>query len=212
MNAQEIQARDAIAEAGAALMQRGLAHGTAGNISVRLDDGLLLTPTNSALGRLDPARISKIGFDGTHLSGDKPSKEGFMHLASYGRRPQDGAVVHLHSTHSVAVSCLEGLDPQDPIPPITAYYAMRVGGLTLLPYFRPGDMALADAIAKVDPARHAVLLANHGPVVSGSDLNSSIAAMEELEETAKLFLLLGSRAIRTLTPDELADLAIHFPS
>jgi 3-dehydro-4-phosphotetronate decarboxylase len=153
MSPEETRARDAIAEAGAALLQRGLAHGTAGNISVRLDDGLLLTPTNSSLGRLDPARISKIGFDGTHISGDKPSKEGFMHLASYGRRPQDGAVVHLHSTHSTAVSCLDGLDPYEPIPPITAYFAMRVGKLQLLPYFRPGDMALADAIAKVDPAR-----------------------------------------------------------
>jgi 3-dehydro-4-phosphotetronate decarboxylase len=212
MSPEETRARDAIAEAGAALLQRGLAHGTAGNISVRLDDGLLLTPTNSSLGRLDPARISKIGFDGTHISGDKPSKEGFMHLASYGRRPQDGAVVHLHSTHSTAVSCLDGLDPYEPIPPITAYFAMRVGKLQLLPYFRPGDMALADAIAKVDPARHAVLLANHGPVVSGKDLDSSISAIEELEESAKLFLMLGSRAIRTLTPDELADLAIHFPS
>jgi 3-dehydro-4-phosphotetronate decarboxylase len=212
MTPEEIRAREAIAQAGQMLMQRGLAHGTAGNISIRLDDGLLLTPTNSALGRLDPARISKIGFDGAHISGDKPSKEGFMHLASYGRRPQDGAVVHLHSTHSTAVSCLDGLNPNEPIPPITAYFVMRVGKLQLLPYFRPGDKALADAIAAVDPARHAVLLANHGPVVSGKDLDSSIAAIEELEESAKLFLLLGSRAIRTLNADELADLAIHFPS
>jgi 3-dehydro-4-phosphotetronate decarboxylase len=212
MTSEETCAREAIAAAGAALTARGLAHGTAGNISIRLNDGLLVTPTNSSLGALDPARIAKIGFDGSHLSGDKPSKEGFMHIASYQRRPQDGAVVHLHSTHSVAVGCLAHVDPDNPIPPITPYFVMRVGQVQMLPYFRPGDMALADAIAAVDPKRHAVLLANHGPVVSGHDLNASIAAIEELEETAKLFLLLGGQAIRTLSEDQLADLAVHFPS
>ncbi len=212
MSPEEMRAREAIAAAGAALTGRGLAHGTAGNISMRLDDGLLVTPTNSALGALDPARISKLAFDGAHLDGDKPSKEGFMHIASYHRRPQDGAVVHLHCTHCVAVSCLTDVDADNPIPPITPYFVMRVGQVQMLPYFRPGDMALADAIAAVDPSRHAVLLANHGPVVSGHDLNASIAAIEELEETAKLFLTLGSRAIRTLDADQLADLTHHFPS
>jgi 3-dehydro-4-phosphotetronate decarboxylase len=212
MSPEELRAREAIAEAGAALAARGLSHGTAGNISIRLDDGLLVTPTNSSLGRLDPARIAKIAFDGTHIAGDKASKEDFMHIASYKRRPQDGAVVHLHSTHSVAVGCLADVDPDNPIPPITPYFVMRVGQVQMLPYFRPGDKALADAIAAVDPKRHAVLLANHGPVVSGHDLNASIAAIEELEETAKLFLLLGGRAIRTLDAEQLADLAHHFPS
>ncbi|ANY19318.1 L-fuculose phosphate aldolase [Tsuneonella dongtanensis] len=212
MSPAEIRAREAIADAGRMLADRGLAHGTAGNISIRLDDGLLVTPTNSALGSLDPSRIAKIDFEGVHLGGDPPSKEGFMHIASYARRVQDAAVVHLHCAHSVAVSCLDGLDPQAPIPPITAYYAMKVGGLTLLPYFRPGDPALADAVAAVDPARHAILLANHGPIVSGKSLDAAVGAIEELEETARIFLLLGGRAVRALTPDQLADLAAAFPS
>jgi ribulose-5-phosphate 4-epimerase/fuculose-1-phosphate aldolase len=212
MSPEEIAAREQIVAAGEALMARGLAHGTAGNISIRLDDGLLVTPTNSSLGGLDAARISKLDFNGGHVSGDRPSKEGFMHLASYRRRPQDRAVVHLHCSHSVAVSSLADIDTDNPIPPITPYFVMRVGKVQMLPYFRPGDMALADAIARVDPRRHAVLLANHGPVVSGHSLDAGIAAIEELEETARLFLLLGGRAIRTLDADQLADLAHHFPS
>ncbi|NJM50716.1 MAG: aldolase [Sphingomonadales bacterium] len=212
MTPEEITAREQIVIAGAALTARGLAHGTAGNISIRLDDGILVTPTNSSLGTLDAARLTKLDFNGTYVSGDLPSKEGFMHLASYQRRPQDSAVVHLHCSHSVAVSSLADIDADNPIPPITPYFVMRVGKVQMLPYFRPGDRALADAIASVDPARHAVLLANHGPVVSGHSLNNSIAAIEELEETAKLFLLLGGRAVRTLNADQLADLAHHFPS
>ena len=208
----ETQMRDAIAMFGESLFQRGYGCGSSGNISVRLDDGFLVTPTNSCMGRLDPARISKVDGSGAHVSGDKPSKEAFLHLAMYQERPADQAIVHLHSTHSVAVSCLDGLDPENLIPPITAYYVMRIGKLPLVPYFRPGDMALAEAVRAVAREHHAMLLSNHGPVVAGKALDAAVYAAEELEETAKLFLLLGDRPVRCLTEPQLAELAAAFPS
>ena len=146
------------------------------------------------------------------MDGNKPTKETFLHLGMYRQRPSAGGVVHLHSTHSVAVSILEGLDPEEPIPPLTAYYVMRVGRLALLPYFRPGDMALGAAIEAVADKHHAVLLANHGPVVAGTTLDAAQHAIEELEETAKLFLLLQGRQIRPLTDAQVTDLHRHFPS
>ncbi|GAB5517943.1 MAG: aldolase [Rhodothermales bacterium] len=208
----ETKLRDALAMHGQALYQRGLAHGSAGNMSVRLDDGILITPTNTCMGRLDPARIAKVDFDGQHLSGDKPSKEGFLHLAMYEERPQDTAIVHLHSTHSVACGCLDGVNEADVLPPLTAYYVMKVGTLPLVPYFRPGDRALAEAVRHYAKQHHAMLLAHHGPVVSGNALDATVYAIEELEETAKLFLLLQSHAYRTLTPEQIADLNAAFPS
>ena len=146
-----------------------------------------MTPTGSSLGRLDPERLSKLGPDGRLVSGDPPTKESFLHRVMYEERPATGAVVHLHSTHSVAVSCL-AVDPTDVLPPITAYYFMRVGRLPLVPYFRPGDLDLAKAVRGFAGKHHALLLANHGPVVAGSDLDAAANASEELEETAKLYL------------------------
>ncbi len=140
------------------------------------------------------------------VSGDAPSKESFLHLGMYGQRVTAGAVVHLHSTHSVAVSVLDGLDPERPIPPITAYYVMKIGRLKLLPYYAPGDPQLADAVREVAARHHAVLLANHGPVVAGTDLESAIYAVEELEETARLFLLLRGERLRLLSPEDVRSL------
>ena len=180
--------------------------GSSGNISVRLDDGWLLTPTNSCLGRLDPAAIAKLDDDGKHLSGEPPSKESFLHRAVYAERAGAGAVVHLHSTHSVAVSCLPEVDPRDVLPPLTAYYVMRVGTLPLIPYYPPGDKALAEAVRGLAARHSAVLLANHGPVVAGKTLEAAIYATEELEETAKLYLLLHGRNPRCLTPEQVAKL------
>ena len=208
----EARAREHIIMHGESLYQRGLVPGSSGNISVRLDDGLLVTPTNSCLGRLDPSQISKLDFDGNHLSGDPPSKEAFLHLLMYQRRAADTAVVHLHSTHSVAVSCIDGLNAENVLPPLTAYYVMRIGKLPLVPYYRPGDPDLAAAVARFADKHHAVLLANHGPVVAGADLNRAVYAIEELEETAKLHLLLQGSKCRYLTPKQLADLERHFPS
>jgi ribulose-5-phosphate 4-epimerase/fuculose-1-phosphate aldolase len=202
----ETKSREAICRLGASLFRRGLTFGSSGNISVRLDDGWLMTPTNVTLDELDPASLSRLDEQGRLIGGDPPTKESFLHRAMYAQRPQDAAVVHLHSTHSVAVSVLEDIDPADVLPPITAYYIMRVGRLPLVPYYPPGDLALADAVGALADRHHAVLLANHGPVVSGSSLSAAAAAIEELEETARLHLLLRNERIRLLTPEQVAAL------
>ncbi len=204
--------REEIATIGKSLYDRALAHGSAGNISVRLADGWLMTPTNSCLGRLDPERISRLDGNGNLISGDKPSKETFLHIAMYRERPTAGAVVHLHSVHAVAVSCLGDVDPNDVFPPITAYAIMQVGKLALVPYYPPGDMSLAEAVRKLAGKHHAVLLANHGPVVAGSSLDAAVNAIEELEQTAKLMLLLRGQAVRHLTAEQVVELNHRFPS
>ena len=208
----ETALRERIVRHGESLFTRGYGCGASGNISVLLDDGMLVTPTNSCLGRLDPARIAKLGPDGTHLSGDPPSKEAFLHQSMYRARPDARAIVHLHSTCSVAVSCLADVDPADVLPPITAYYVMRVGRLPLVPYYRPGDRALADAVHDAARTHHAVLLANHGPVVAGKVLDAAVYAAEELEETAKLHLLLRGAPVRLLTDEQIAELREVFPT
>ena len=200
-------ARDEICRVGASLFLRGLTFGSTGNISLRLPDGgWLMTPTNASLGELDPTRLSKFDACGRFLAGDKPTKEAFLHFSMYRERADAQAVVHLHSTHSVAVSILDGVNPDDVLPPLTAYFVMRVGRLPLVPYFPPGDESLAKAVEKLAGEHHAVLLANHGPVVAGSSLANAQYATEELEETAKLFLMLKSLPTRPLTPEQVADL------
>ena len=203
----ESQVRDEICRIGASIFARGLTAGSSGNISVRLDDGWLMTPTNASLGRLDPARLSKLADNGRLVGGDPPTKESFLHRVMYEERTGAGAVVHLHSTHSVAVSCLAEIDPADVLPPITAYYVMRVGHLPLVPYFRPGDLALAEAVRGFAGRHHAVLLANHGPVVAGASLDAAVNAIEELEETAKLYLLLRGAKTRFLTVEQVRELS-----
>ncbi len=207
----ETALREAICELGRSMYERGLTHGSTGNISAKCADGWLLTPTGSNLGRLDPSRLSKLDWNGTLVSGDPPSKEAFLHLAMYQERAGNGAVVHLHSTHSVAVSVLDDIDPADVLPPITAYYVMRIGTLPLVPYYAPGDLQLADAVRRFAGRHHALLLANHGPVVGGSSLAAAADAVEELEATATLFLLLHGRRIRTLTQGDVAALRQRFP-
>ena len=207
---EETRERDKIARLSRSLYDRGLTAGSSGNVSVCLDDGWLLTPTNSCLGDLDPARISKLDRDGKLLAGDPPSKEAFLHRSMYEVRPQAGAIVHLHSTHSAAVSCLCGLDPESCIPPLTPYFVMKIGRLPLVPYHRPGDMALGDLIRDLAGKHSAVLLSNHGPVVSGADLESAIYASEELEETAKIFLLLRNAPTRCLNEAQLEELKTVF--
>ncbi|MGM1054005.1 MAG: 3-oxo-tetronate 4-phosphate decarboxylase [Pseudomonadota bacterium] len=204
--------REQIVTLGKSLFDRGLTLGSSGNLSVRLDDGgWLMTPTNACLGRLDPARISRLDRDGRRLGGDAPTKESFLHMAVYGERPQSGAIVHLHSTHSVAVSCLPEVDPCDCIPPLTAYYVMRVGRLPLVPYHVPGDPSLGEAVRGLAGRHSAVLLANHGPVVAGKSLEAAVYATEELEETARLYLLLRGQQPRCLTPEQVAELEARFP-
>ena len=207
----ESRLRDDIVRAGASLFNRGLTHGSTGNISIALPDGgWLMTPTGSSLGTLDPARLSRLDAAGKLIDGDKPTKEAFLHTTMYGARPGSGAVVHLHSTHSVAVSCLDGIDHSNCLPPITAYYAMRIGRLPLVPYYPPGDETLANAVGAVAGKHHAVLLANHGPVVAGSSLSAAQDAIEELEETAKLFLMLRGERLRLLTDEQVAEIERRF--
>jgi ribulose-5-phosphate 4-epimerase/fuculose-1-phosphate aldolase len=207
----EAALREAIVRYGKSMFERGLTFGSSGNISARLDDGWLMTPTNVALDRLDPARLSRLDNDGKLLSGDAPTKESFLHVAMYRQRPNSGAVVHLHSTYSVAVSCLAGVNPEDVLPPVTAYYVMRVGSLPLVPFHPPGDPSLAEAVAKLAGKHHAVLLANHGPVVAGTSLDAAVGAHEEVEETARLFLLLRQEKTRWLTPEQVADVRKRYP-
>ncbi len=208
----ESATRDAIARLAKSMFERDLTFGSSGNISVRIEDGWLMTPTGSTMGDLDPARISKLDQQGNLVSGDKPTKESFLHIAMYEERPATGAVVHLHSTHSVAVSCLADIDPTNVLPPITAYYVMKIGTLPLVPYFPPGDMNLARAVREMASKHHAVLLANHGPVVAGKSLEDAVYATEELEETARLFLMLKDFKTRYLTDAQVAALKEKFPN
>jgi len=207
----EAQQREKLVEYGRYLSLRGFAPGSSGNISVRLDDGYLVTPTRSTLGRLDPQRISRLDPDGAHLGGDKPSKEVGVHLAMYRKRPRTGAVVHLHAPHCMALSCLADLDPKNALPALTPYFVMRIGRLPLVPYFRPGDAALAGAVAQAAGQSHALLLTQHGMVVGGSDLDDAVSAAEELEETARLFLLIKDRPYRVLDRDQVEELERVFP-
>ncbi|MGK9236683.1 aldolase [Inquilinus limosus] len=203
----ETRLREDISRFGRSLFERGLTPGSSGNISVRLDDGgWLVTPTNASLGFLDPARLSRLDAEGRLLSGDKPTKEIPLHDALYETRGSARAIVHLHSTHSVAVSMLPGIDPKAVLPPLTAYYLMRVGATALVPYYRPGDPAVADAIRGLAGRYSSVLLANHGPVVAGESLEAAVYATEELEETAKLHLLLRGLNPRLLSPGQISEL------
>jgi ribulose-5-phosphate 4-epimerase/fuculose-1-phosphate aldolase len=209
----EADLRQTIVRQGALLYERRLAHGTAGNLSVRLEDGaILVTPTNSSLGFLEPDRISKVSLEGEHLAGDPPSKEAFFHLAVYAARPTARAIVHLHSTHSVAISCLCHADPSNVLPPLTAYHVMKVGRLPLVSYFRPGDRRLAAAVGEAARDHHAMLLANHGPIIAAASLEAAVQIMEELEETAKLFFLIGDRPASPLSCEAVEELALAFPS
>lgn len=208
----ENEAREAICRLGRSLFRRGLTFGSSGNISIRLADGWLMTPTNVSLDDLDPAHLSRLDESGRLAAGAPPTKESFLHRVMYEERQNARAVVHLHSTHAVAVSCLADIDPSDVLPPITAYYVMRVGKLPLVPYFPPGDATLAEAVRPLAGRHHAVLLANHGPVVAGTSLAAAAAAIEELEETAKLHLLLQGHRVRHLDGEELAALGRRFPS
>jgi ribulose-5-phosphate 4-epimerase/fuculose-1-phosphate aldolase len=208
----ESRLREEICGFGLSLFERGLSAGSSGNISVRLQDGYLITPTNSSLGRLDPVRLSKLDCDGRLISGDPPSKEAVLHQAVYAKRPSAGAIVHLHATHSAAVSCMDGLDHANCIPPLTPYFVMKIGRLPLAPYFRPGDPALAKAIEGLATEHNSVLLSNHGPVVSGATLEAAVYAIEELEETAKLYLLLRGSRVRSLTCEQIEEVERTFNS
>ena len=195
---------------GKSLFDRGLTAGSSGNMSVRLDDGFLFTPTNSCLGFLDADRLSKLDAAGKHLSGDAPTKELPLHFGFYQRRPQARAVVHLHSTYATALSCLDDVDRADAVPPITPYVVMRVGRVPVVPYTRPGSAEIGPMIEALAGDHAAVLLENHGPVVAAASLDAAVFAIEELEEAARLAILLRGMKVRHLSPEKIADLNQHF--
>lgn len=200
-------ASEDIAELGASIFARGLTPGRTGNLSCRVGDEVVVTPTGVSLGSLDPCRLAIIDLAGLPVRGGKPSKEAVMHAALYRARPTARGVVHLHSTHAVAVSCLADIDARSALPPLTAYFVMRVGRLPLVPYFAPGDPALSVAVEETAREHHAMLLANHGSIVVADDLLSAADAAEEIEETARLWLLLRDQRTRPLTDAQLAALA-----
>ncbi|RJF81177.1 aldolase [Azospirillum cavernae] len=203
--------REDMCRYGRSLFERGLTPGSSGNISIRLDDGgWLVTPTNASMGFLDPARLARLDRNGRLLSGDPPTKEIPLHSALYDTRSSTQAIVHLHSTHAVAVTMLPEIDPRVVLPPMTPYGLMRAGQTALIPYYRPGDPAVADAIRGLAGRYSSVLLANHGPVVAATTLEGAVFATEELEETAKLYLLLRGMNPRCLTPAQVADLVATF--
>ncbi|MGL4242647.1 MAG: aldolase [Beijerinckiaceae bacterium] len=206
----EAEARAAIVRLSKSLFDRGLTPGSSGNISVRLSDGFLFTPTNACLGFLDPGRLSKLDAEGRHVSGDPPTKELPLHFGFYQARPQAGAVVHLHSTYATLISCLADIDPDNAIPPITPYVVMRVGRVPVVPYTMPGSEDVKPLILAKAPAHAAILLGNHGPVVAAATLEAAVYAIEELEETAKLVVLSRGMDVRRLTAVQVQELEEKF--
>ena len=207
----ETRLRETMCRLAASMFERGLTGGSTGNISARTEDGgLLVSPTGTSFGRLDPARLSRFDAEGRHVDGDRPTKEMPLHSAFYETRGATGAVVHLHSCHSVAWSLMPDANPDDFLPPLTPYAIMQVGRVAMLPYFRPGDPALGGAVRGLAGKRSAVMLASHGPVVAGRDVEAACNAIEELEATARLALLTRGHGPRTLTRPQIADLVQHF--
>ncbi len=203
--------REQICQLARSMFDRGFTGGSSGNISVRTDDGgLLVTPTGSGFATLDPARLSRFDSQGLQIDGDEPTKELNLHTAFYETRSSAAAVVHLHSSHAVARSMLPEVDPDNFLPPLTAYSIMRLGKVKMLPYFRPGDPAMGDAVRGLAGKRSAVMLAAHGPVVAGKDLEAAVYAIEELEETAKLSLLVRGVDFNLLSPEQIQDVVTHF--
>jgi ribulose-5-phosphate 4-epimerase/fuculose-1-phosphate aldolase len=208
---EEAKLRELICLLAKSMFDRGLTHGSTGNISARTPDGgLLVSPTGSSFGRLDPGRLSRFDTEGRQIDGDKPTKEMQLHSAFYGTRSSAGAVVHLHSCYSIAWSLVPEVDKDDFLPPLTPYSIMQLGKVRLLPYYRPGDPAIGDAVRGLAGKRSAVMLANHGPVVAGKDVEAACNAIEELENTARLALLMRGTRKRKLAPSQVRNLVRHF--
>ncbi|HTX03356.1 MAG TPA: 3-oxo-tetronate 4-phosphate decarboxylase [Candidatus Acidoferrales bacterium] len=204
--------REALCKAGAHLSARGLSPGTSGNISVRVDDGWIVTPSNASMGALAPESLAFIDANGARAGGAEPTKEKFLHAAVYAARNDFGAIVHLHSTHAVAYACLRDLNADDAFPPITPYTVMRLGRVALVPYVRPGDPRLGELVGEAAHRHHAILLANHGPVVAATSLEAAVAAIEELEESAKLYFLLHGHKTQFLSDEHVGELRSVFAS
>ena len=207
----ETKLREQICILAKSLFDRGLTGGSTGNISARTDDGgLLVSPTGTSFGRLDPGRLSRFDAAGMLVDGDAPTKEMPLHSAFYDTRSSAGAVVHLHSCHSVALSMMPDVDPDNFLPPLTPYAIMKLGKVKLLPFFLPGDAAMGEAVRGLAGKRSAVMLANHGPVVAGRDVEAACNAVEELEDTARLALLTRGMDPRMLSAEQVRDVVTGF--
>ncbi|MEL7281293.1 MAG: aldolase [Pseudomonadota bacterium] len=207
----ETQLREKMCTLAASLFDRGLTHGSTGNISARTEDGgLLVSPTGTSFGRLDPARLSRFDAKGEHVGGDQPTKEMPLHTAFYDTRPHTGAVVHLHSPYAIAWSLMADLDAENFLPPLTPYAIMLLGRVKLLPFFLPGDDAMGEAVRALQGKRSAVMLASHGPVVAGKTIDAACNAIEELEATAKLAMLMRGSEATMLSNDQVRALVTKF--
>ncbi|HEX8774160.1 MAG TPA: aldolase [Pyrinomonadaceae bacterium] len=195
-----------LCEVAESFYSRGYAFGSTGNLSVREGDKIWITPTGQSLKSLTRQRLACIDLQGASLNENRPSKEFPFHLAVYKRRDEVRAIIHLHTIYSVALSCLEGFDPENPLPPLTPYYFMRVAPLAVLPYFRPGSQALAEAVEVAAPAHNCMLLRNHGVICAGSTLSEAVDRTEELEQTARLYFILRGEQVRHLTTGEIEEL------
>ena len=193
------------------IFDRGLTGGSTGNLSSRTSDGgLLVSPTGTSFGRLDPGRLSRFDSQGHFLSGDNPTKEMDLHSAFYDTRSTAGAVVHLHSCHSVALSMMPDVDEDNFLPPLTPYAIMKLGKVKLLPFFMPGDPEMGKAVRGLAGKRSAVMLANHGPVVAGKDIESACNAIEELEDTARLAMMTRGMSVKKLELNDIRALITKF--
>jgi len=207
----EAELRERMCLLAKSMFDRGLTRGSTGNVSARTEDGgLLVSPTGTSFGRLDPGRLSRFDATGKLVGGDPPTKEMPLHTAFYDTRPQTGAVVHLHSSHSVAWSMTPDVDPENALPPLTPYSIMQFGRVKLLPFFVPGDPAMGEAVRRLAGRRSAVLLANHGPVVAGETLEAAGNAIEELEYTAQLAMLTLGHPVKTLSADQVQQVVQAF--
>ena len=195
-----------LCEAADSFYRRGYAFGSTGNISVREGGRVWITPTGRSLKGLSPERLACVRMDGESLNENRPSKEFPFHLAVYRKREDVGAVVHLHTTYSVALSCLDSFDTENPLPPLTPYYFMRVAPLAVLPYFRPGSEDLAAAVGDAAAGHNCMLLRNHGVVCAGSTLAEAVDRTEELEQTARLYFILRGESVRHLSREEVEEL------
>lgn len=207
----EVKLREQICLLAKSMFDRGLTGGSTGNISARTSNGgLLVSPTDTSFGRLDPGRLSRFDAQGNLIDGDPPTKEMPLHLAFYETRSTAKAVVHIHSCHSVALSMMPDVDIDNFLPPLTAYGIMKLGKVKLLPFFLPGDPAMGEAVRGLAGKHTAVMLANHGPVVAGKNIEAACNAIEELEDTARLAMMTRGLAPRALSNAQVQALVTKF--
>lgn len=203
-------AKEKIVAYAKSIFDRALTSGASANMSVRIAEGWVMTPTNSCFGFLNKDELSVVAHDGTLLKGAPPSKEFRLHKAIYDKRPEDTCVIHLHSTYATALSCLPCNDESNCVPSYTPYLTMRLGPIALVPYFSPGNDDLAEAVGLVADKHPGIIMANHGPIVSATDVEKCVYGIEELEESCKIALLLKDLNANKLANEQIQELLSKF--